>query len=148
MPLGLRARFAPARIGSTTGPSNSSLVICAVPPSPLDRRGDTRHSYMVNPDCFTPRADVKRIARRRESCLRCGGKIFKRRGLRSILGLIRHDLKKRGTMNRFPVWLYILLLFSSCSSGSSQTAILILDNPTWDRVNVQAVITNSADCDN
>jgi hypothetical protein len=80
--------------------------------------------------------------------LRCGGKIFKRRRLRSILGLIRYDRKKRGTMNRFPAWLCIPLLISSCSSGSSQTATLILDNPTWDRVNVEAVITNSADCDN
>ena len=51
-------------------------------------------------------------------------------------------------MNRFPAWLPVLLLLSACSSGSSQTATLILDNPTWDRVNVEAVITNSADCDN
>jgi hypothetical protein len=56
--------------------------------------------------------------------------------------------KKRGAMNRDPAWLAILLLFSACSSGSSRTATLILDNPTWDRVNVEAVITNSADCDN
>ncbi len=51
-------------------------------------------------------------------------------------------------MNRYLAWLVAPLLLSACSSGSSQTATLILDNPTWDRVNVQAVITNSADCDN
>jgi len=41
-----------------------------------------------------------------------------------------------------------LFLLSACSSGSSQSATLILDNPTWDRVNVEVVITNSSDCDN
>jgi hypothetical protein len=51
-------------------------------------------------------------------------------------------------MNRFPAWLSVLLLSSGCSSSSSQTATLILDNATWERVNVEAVITNSADCDN
>jgi hypothetical protein len=51
-------------------------------------------------------------------------------------------------MHRFRAWLPVLLSLSACSSGSSQTATLILDNPTWDRVNVEAVITNSADCDN
>jgi hypothetical protein len=53
-------------------------------------------------------------------------------------------------MDRYPAWLIAVLLLSACSSSgrSSQTATLILDNPTWDRVNVQAVITTSADCDN
>ena len=52
-------------------------------------------------------------------------------------------------MDRYPAWLIAVLLLSACSSsGSSQTATLTLDNPTWDRVNVQAVITTSADCDN
>ena len=51
-------------------------------------------------------------------------------------------------MKRYPAWLSAVLVLSACSSGSSQTATLILDNPTWDRVNVEAVITNSADCDN
>ena len=51
-------------------------------------------------------------------------------------------------MKRYPAWLSAVLMLSACSSGSSQTATLILDNPTWDRVNVEAVITNSADCDN
>lgn len=49
---------------------------------------------------------------------------------------------------RYPAWVIAVLLLSACSSGSSQTATLTLDNPTWERVNVQAVITNSADCDN
>ncbi len=40
-----------------------------------------------------------------------------------------------------------LLVFSGCSSGSSHSATLVLDDPTWDRVNVQAVITLSSDCD-
>ena len=51
-------------------------------------------------------------------------------------------------MKQYPAWLSAVLVLSACSSGSSQTATLILDNPTWDRVNVEAVITNSADCDN
>jgi hypothetical protein len=34
----------------------------------------------------------------------------------------------------------------SCSSGSDSSATLILDNPNWDRVNVEAVITKSSDC--
>ena len=50
-------------------------------------------------------------------------------------------------MNRYAPWLVAVLLWG-CSSGSSQTATLTLDNPTWERVNVQAVLTNSADCDN
>src|SRR3974390_1108920 len=56
--------------------------------------------------------------------------------------------KRGGTMKRYPAWLSAVLVLSACSSGSSHTATLILDNPTWDRVNVEAVITNSADCDN
>jgi hypothetical protein len=51
-------------------------------------------------------------------------------------------------VDRYPGWLLALLLLSACSSSSSQTATLILDDPTWDRVNVQVVITNSADCEN
>jgi len=51
-------------------------------------------------------------------------------------------------MKRYPAWLSALFLMGACSSGSSQSATLILNNPTWDRVNVEAVITNSADCDN
>jgi hypothetical protein len=39
-----------------------------------------------------------------------------------------------------------LLVVAGCSSGSDQAATLVLDNPTWDRVNVEAVITRSSDC--
>ncbi|HTV46511.1 MAG TPA: hypothetical protein VMF05_14455 [Stellaceae bacterium] len=48
---------------------------------------------------------------------------------------------------RYLLVLAVFLVVSGCSSGSSQSATLILDNPTWDRVNVQAVITKSSDCD-
>ncbi len=51
-------------------------------------------------------------------------------------------------MNESRAWLASLLLLSACSSSSGQSATLILNNPTWDRVNVEAVITNSADCGN
>jgi len=51
-------------------------------------------------------------------------------------------------MNRSRALLASLLSLSACSSSSGQSATLILNNPTWDRVNVEAVITNSADCDN
>ena len=51
-------------------------------------------------------------------------------------------------MNRSRAWLATLLLLSACSSSSGQSATLLLNNPTWDRVNVEAVITNSADCGN
>ncbi len=49
---------------------------------------------------------------------------------------------------RFLAWLPALLSLSACSSGSSQSATLILNDPTWDRVNVEAVITKSTNCDN
>ncbi len=49
---------------------------------------------------------------------------------------------------RYALPLPALLLVSACSSGSSQSATLTLNDPTWDRVNVEAVITNSSDCDN
>ena len=39
-----------------------------------------------------------------------------------------------------------LLCLSACSSGSSKSATLTLDNPYWERVNVQAVITTNNDC--
>ncbi len=47
---------------------------------------------------------------------------------------------------RYPVLIAVLLAVSGCSSGSDQSATLTLDNPTWDRVNVEAVITKSSDC--
>lgn len=49
-------------------------------------------------------------------------------------------------MMRYPTLITALLIVSGCSSGSDHSATLILDNPTWDRVNVQAVITKSEDC--
>ena len=50
---------------------------------------------------------------------------------------------------RYSVWLSALLLpLSACgSTGSGPSATLILNNPTWDRVNVEAVVTKSPDCD-
>jgi hypothetical protein len=50
-------------------------------------------------------------------------------------------------VKRYPAWFSAALVLSACSSGSSQKATLTLDNETWDRVNVEVVITNSADCD-
>jgi hypothetical protein len=50
---------------------------------------------------------------------------------------------------RYLAWLSALLALSACSSvSSSQTATLILNNPTWDRVNVEAVVTKSTSCEN
>ena len=51
-------------------------------------------------------------------------------------------------MKPYPASLFALFLMGACSSGSGQSATLILNNPTWDRVNVETVITNSADCGN
>ena len=48
---------------------------------------------------------------------------------------------------RFPGWLCAALVLSACSSGSSRSATLTLNDPYWDRVNVEAVITTNADCD-
>ncbi|MBV8888783.1 MAG: hypothetical protein JO267_16035 [Alphaproteobacteria bacterium] len=47
-------------------------------------------------------------------------------------------------------WLGAAVFVAACSSGSGSkdTATLILNDPTWDRVNVQVVFTTSADCDN
>ena len=50
---------------------------------------------------------------------------------------------------RYLACLSVLLALSACgSTGSGQSATLILNNPTWDRVNVEAVITKSPNCDN
>jgi len=50
---------------------------------------------------------------------------------------------------RHVAWLAVLLSLAACGSGgTSQSATLILNNPTWDRVNVEAVITKSTNCDN
>ena len=52
-------------------------------------------------------------------------------------------------MKRHGAWLAVLLSLSACGSvGAGPSAILILNNPTWDRVNVEAVITTSPNCDN
>ena len=45
-------------------------------------------------------------------------------------------------------WLAALLGLAACSSGDSSTATLILNDPTWERVNVEVVFTKSSDCDN
>src|SRR5271157_3986892 len=50
-------------------------------------------------------------------------------------------------MMRYLALIATLLMVCGCSSGSSKSATLTLDDPTWDRVNVQAVITKSSDCD-
>jgi len=41
-----------------------------------------------------------------------------------------------------------LCCLAACGSGSDKSATLILNDPYWSRVNVQAVITTSTDCDN
>lgn len=50
---------------------------------------------------------------------------------------------------RYLAWLpALLVLLSACGSvGSGPSATLILNNPTWERVNVEAVVTKSPDCD-
>ena len=40
-----------------------------------------------------------------------------------------------------------LLLVAACSSAPAGTATLTLNNPYWDKVNVEIVITKRADCD-
>jgi hypothetical protein len=47
---------------------------------------------------------------------------------------------------RYSALIAVLLAASGCSSGSDHSATLILNDPTWDRVNVEAVITKSEDC--
>jgi hypothetical protein len=50
---------------------------------------------------------------------------------------------------RHLAWLAALLTLAACGSvGSGSSATLILSNPTWDRVNVEAVVTKSPDCEN
>jgi hypothetical protein len=50
---------------------------------------------------------------------------------------------------RYPMWLpLLLLLLSGCGAvGSGPSSTLVLSNPTWERVNVEAVVTTSPDCD-
>jgi hypothetical protein len=40
------------------------------------------------------------------------------------------------------------LLLAACSSAPPGAARLTLNNPYWERVNVQLAVTKSADCDN
>jgi hypothetical protein len=47
---------------------------------------------------------------------------------------------------RYFVLAVVAAAVCACSSGSDNSATLILDNPSWDRVNVEAVITKSSDC--
>ncbi len=49
-------------------------------------------------------------------------------------------------MMRGRVWLLVLAL-AACSSGPGGTTNLTLNDPYWDRVNVEVVITKRADCD-
>ena len=52
-------------------------------------------------------------------------------------------------VTRHPAWFAALFALSACGPvGSGPSATLVLNNPTWDRVNVQAVVTKSPNCDN
>jgi hypothetical protein len=48
---------------------------------------------------------------------------------------------------RYPALLSLFVLLAACASGSSKSATLILKDPDWSRVNVEAVVTKSTDCD-
>jgi hypothetical protein len=47
---------------------------------------------------------------------------------------------------RYRAWLVVLFL-AGCSSAPGGTAALTLNDPYWDKVNVEIVITKRADCD-
>jgi hypothetical protein len=47
---------------------------------------------------------------------------------------------------RYRAWLLVLSL-AGCSSTPPDTSVLTLNDPSWDRVNVEIVITRRADCD-
>jgi hypothetical protein len=49
---------------------------------------------------------------------------------------------------RYRAWLLLLLGLAACSSAPADSSKVTLKNPEWDRVNVQVVITKSADCEN
>jgi hypothetical protein len=50
---------------------------------------------------------------------------------------------------RHLAWFAALFALSACGSvGSGPSATLILNDPTWDRVHVEVVVTKSPDCDN
>ena len=48
---------------------------------------------------------------------------------------------------RFCLSLVAALLLAACASKGAGTATLTLNDPYWDRVNVEVVVTKSADCD-
>ena len=48
---------------------------------------------------------------------------------------------------RFRAWLPALLCLAACSSTPNDASKVTLRNMEWDRVNVQIVITRSANCD-
>ena len=47
---------------------------------------------------------------------------------------------------RYRAWLVVLFV-AGCSSTPSGMTTLTLNDPTWERVNVEIVITKRADCD-
>ncbi len=49
---------------------------------------------------------------------------------------------------RFLVWSAGLLVLCACSSTPPGGSQLTLNNPVWEKVNVQLVITKSSNCDN
>ena len=44
-------------------------------------------------------------------------------------------------------WVFGALLLAACKSTPSDSSTLILNDPYWDRVNVEIVVTKRADCD-
>jgi hypothetical protein len=48
---------------------------------------------------------------------------------------------------RSPALVFGLLTLVACSSSPPGTAALTLNDPYWDRVNVEVVVTKRADCD-
>ena len=49
---------------------------------------------------------------------------------------------------RYRAWLLAVSWLAGCSSAPSGMTTLTLNDPTWERVNVEIVLTKSADCDN
>src|SRR6266700_2037276 len=56
-------------------------------------------------------------------------------------------LRERGNGMRHWAGLMAVLWAAGCSSAPGGTATLTLNDPYWERVNVQIVITKRADCD-
>jgi hypothetical protein len=48
---------------------------------------------------------------------------------------------------RYRMWLPVLVGLSACSSAPSDSSKVTLHNSEWDKVNIQVVITKSANCD-